>query len=122
VSKGRQVRSSTLSWTPSQKTASRSNQNLRIAPAEILMEPFWISIYGLMIFLPVYSLPAERDTPAPRWFDIISALLLPLAGAIVMALIVSRLSAHLPHFGPQLPIRDHSKVFPYPAKSAIPGA
>ena len=67
----------------------------------LVMAPFWISIYGLMIILPVYSLPRERGARPPRWFDFVVALVLPVVGAAALALMVSSLSPHLPHFGPQ---------------------
>jgi len=67
----------------------------------LLMAPFWISIYGLMIFLPVYCLPEDRGARSPRGFDIIVAVLLPVAGAAAMGAVVSSLSPHLPHLGPQ---------------------
>ncbi|MBR9693365.1 hypothetical protein GOV07_05590 [Candidatus Woesearchaeota archaeon] len=61
--------------------------------AEILISPyawfngFWIFVYGLMIFLPTYSIP-ERDVKKPRWYHFLLAIILPLLCALPIAIIV----------------------------------
>jgi hypothetical protein len=58
--------------------------------AEMSMSPtnilggFWFFVYGLMIYLPVYSLPAERGAKPPRWWAYILAVAAPLLGPILL--------------------------------------
>lgn len=55
---------------------------------------FWFFVYGLMVYLPAYSLP-QRDARPPRWWHYPLAILLPflfmLPWAIFYGLIVSGL-------------------------------
>jgi hypothetical protein len=67
----------------------------------LIMAPFWIFVYGLMIFLPAYGYP-EADRPAPRWYEYPLAVLACLLASAVVALLVMGLSPHLPHFGATL--------------------
>jgi hypothetical protein len=62
--------------------------------------PMWILVYGLMVYLPTYSLPAERGAAKPPWYAYLLALVLPLIGAAIVATIVLAISPYLPHFGP----------------------
>ena len=49
----------------------------------------WVFVYGLMVYLPAYSLPTERGTLiAPRPWHYPIALLLPIPFAMVMAAII----------------------------------
>lgn len=66
----------------------------------LLAAPFWILVYGLMVYLPAYTLAQGRGARPPRSWHYALAVLLPLAAAAVMALLVLTLSTHLPHFGP----------------------
>jgi hypothetical protein len=75
---------------------------LLIGGPAILMAPFWIFVYGLMIFLPVYSFSTEVATPAPRWYHYPVAIGACLLASAAVALPVNLLSAHLPHFGTTL--------------------
>lgn len=65
----------------------------------LLAAPFWILVYGLMMYLPAYTL-AQGRAAQPRSWHYALAVLLPLLAAAVMALVVLALSPHLPHFGP----------------------
>jgi hypothetical protein len=66
------------------------------------MAPFWIFVYGLMIFLPAYSFPINAETPVPRWYHYPLAIGFCLLASGVVALLVNSLSPHLPHFGTTL--------------------
>jgi hypothetical protein len=68
----------------------------------LLMAPFWIFVYGLMIFLPAYSFPSGPDTPVPKWYHYPGAIGLCLLASMIVALAVLGLSPHLPHFGETL--------------------
>jgi hypothetical protein len=75
---------------------------LLIGGPALLMAPFWIFVYGLMIFLPAYSFPTNGETPAPRWFHYPAAIGACLLASAAVALLVNLLSPHLPHFGTTL--------------------
>jgi hypothetical protein len=68
----------------------------------LLMAPFWIFVYGLMIFLPAYSFPHDARAQPPRWFHYFGAIGGCLAASVAAALVVYLLSSHLPHFGATL--------------------
>jgi hypothetical protein len=75
---------------------------LLIGGPAILMAPFWIFVYGLMIFLPVYSFSTDVANPAPRWYHYPVAIGACLLASAAVALPVNLLSPHLPHFGTTL--------------------
>ena len=75
---------------------------LLIGGPALLMAPFWIFIYGLMIFLPAFSFSSRADTPSPRWFHYPSAVGGCLLASAAVALVVNLLAPHLPHFGSTL--------------------
>ncbi|MGL4647995.1 MAG: hypothetical protein ACRC1H_01200 [Caldilineaceae bacterium] len=66
----------------------------------LIQAPMWIFIYGLMIWLPTHSLPAERHAVPMRWRHIPVALLLPLALAVPVALLMIWLHPISIHFPP----------------------
>lgn len=43
---------------------------------------FWFFVYGLMVYLPAYSLPEREDAVDPRWYHFILAYFVPLACAL----------------------------------------
>lgn len=69
----------------------------------LAMAPFWVFVYGLMIFLPAYSFPRESPAPRPRWFHYLSVVGTCLLASATVALAVNFLSPRLPHFGATLP-------------------
>ena len=54
----------------------------------IIMLPLWTFVYGLMIYLPAYSLPEERSVRQVRWFHYPLGVILPLLCAIPVGLVV----------------------------------
>ena len=64
---------------------------------------FWIFVYGLMVYLPAYSLPAERSARPPRWWHYPLAVILPILFSIPVAAVVSTLHPYPVHFPPILP-------------------
>jgi hypothetical protein len=62
--------------------------------------PFWIFVYGLMIWLPAYSLPPREKAKPPRWWIYPVAILSPYLLAVPVALIVSSLHPVSIHFPP----------------------
>jgi hypothetical protein len=75
---------------------------LIIGGPALLMAPFWIFVYGLMIFLPAFSFSGRADTPLPRWFHYPAAVGGCLLASAAVALVVNLLAPHLPHFGSTL--------------------
>jgi len=61
---------------------------------------FWILVYGLMVYLPAYSLPEERATRKPRIRHYFLAVFLPFLCVIPVAGIVSYLHPIKIHFPP----------------------
>ena len=53
---------------------------------DLARAPFWIFIYGLMIWLPAYTLPARERVTPPRWWTYPLALFAPFLLAIPVAL------------------------------------
>jgi len=68
----------------------------------LLMAPFWIFVYGMMIFLPAYSFPFDTAQPNARWYHYPVAVGACLLASGAVALVVNLLSPHLPHFGATL--------------------
>lgn len=75
---------------------------LLIGGPALVMAPFWVFVYGLMIYLPAYCFPTKAETPAPRWFHYPAAIGACLLASAAVALLVNLLSPHLPHFGTAL--------------------
>lgn len=63
----------------------------------------WFFVYGLMVYLPAYCIPTERNARPPRWWHYILAVLLPFLFAAPVAGIVSFLHPIPIHFPPILP-------------------
>jgi hypothetical protein len=63
----------------------------------------WVFVYGLMVYLPAYTLPPERGARPPRWWHYLLALVLPILFAIPVALVVSTLHPIDVHFSPIVP-------------------
>ena len=56
---------------------------MSISPTNILAG-FWFFVYGLMIYLPAYSLPARESSPTPTWWIYPLAVLAPLLSPILL--------------------------------------
>jgi hypothetical protein len=58
--------------------------------AEMSMNPsnflggFWFFVYGLMVYLPAYCLPAERSQKKPPWWSYLMAVAAPLLSPILL--------------------------------------
>ena len=65
--------------------------------------PFWIFVYGLMVWLPATSLPSRNEAKRPRWWAYPLAVILPFVFAIPIAFIVGWLHPIRIHFPPILP-------------------
>lgn len=67
-------------------------QNLRAAG-------FWVFVYGLMAYLPAYSIP-ERDVKKPRLRHYFLAIFLPFIFVIPVAFVVHLVHPVKTHFEP----------------------
>ena len=50
---------------------------MSFGPQQALQFGMWIFVYGLMVYLPAYALPAERNARAPRWWHYPIAVFVP---------------------------------------------
>ena len=62
--------------------------------------PFWIFVYGLMVWLPATSLPSREEAKRPKWWMVPLAVILPFVFAIPVAIIVGYLHPIQIHFPP----------------------
>jgi hypothetical protein len=46
---------------------------------------FWFFVYGLMVYLPAYSLPERPNALTPRWYHYVLAYFVPLGCALPVA-------------------------------------
>ena len=53
---------------------------------------FWVFIYGLMVYLPAYSVPSDRKAKTPYLIHYVLAVGLPLACSVPVALVVSSIN------------------------------
>jgi hypothetical protein len=60
----------------------------------------WIFVYGLMVYLPAYTLPAERGARKPRWWHYPLAVFFPILFAIPVAALVGAAHPVRIHFPP----------------------
>ncbi len=63
----------------------------------------WIFVYGLMVFLPAYTLPTERGAKKPPGWMYAAAVFLPLLFAIPVAAVVGAMHPVRIHFPPIAP-------------------
>lgn len=66
----------------------------------LLQAPFWIFVYGLMVWLPAYSLEARDGAKPSKWGQAAVAVLLPFVFAIPVAILVGLLHPVSIHFPP----------------------
>lgn len=65
---------------------------------DIVQAPFWIFVYGLMVWLPAYSLRSDSEADKPKWWTYLLAIILPFVFAIPVAALVSFLHPFNTHF------------------------
>jgi hypothetical protein len=63
----------------------------------------WTFVYGLMVFLPAYFIPAERGARPVRWWHFPLAVVLPIVFSIPVAVVVGTLHPIPIHFPPITP-------------------
>jgi hypothetical protein len=60
----------------------------------------WAFVYGLMVYLPAYTLPAGREVKKPKIWHYALAIVLPFLFAIPVAIVVSLIHPTAIHFPP----------------------
>jgi len=73
-------------------------------PGMLAMFPQWVFVYGLMVYLPAYSIPSERGARPVRWWHYIIAIpyvfILALPFVALIALVITGVLDHPNiHFG-----------------------
>jgi hypothetical protein len=63
----------------------------------------WIFVYGLMVYLPAYTLPSNRGTKQALWYHYIMAIFFPVLFSIPVAIIIGLVHPIKIHFPPILP-------------------
>lgn len=69
--------------------------------------PFWIFVYGLMVWLPAHSLPSRNEASRPKWWAYPLAVILPFVFAIPVAAVVGFLHPIKIHFPPIIAGASH---------------
>ncbi len=72
--------------------------------------PFWIFVYGLMVWLPATSLPFREGASRPKWWAYPLAVILPFVCAIPVAAVVGFLHPIKIHFPPIIADASHHTV------------
>ena len=67
-------------------------------PSQLLGIGYWMFIYGLMVYLPAYTLPKDRNAKTPKFRHYALAIILPLLFAIPVAGIVNLIHPVKVHF------------------------
>jgi hypothetical protein len=73
---------------------------ISFGPQNLVLIGQWTYVYGLMIYLPAYSLPAERNARAPRFYHYPLAVIFPIICSIPVALVVGTIHPVGIHFPP----------------------
>ena len=55
-----------------------------LMPQKLAEIGLWVFVYGLMIYLPAYSVPADRGARPPRWWLYPMAVIIPLLFMILL--------------------------------------
>ena len=64
-------------------------------PRHMLEIGMWMFVYGLMIYLPAYCLPARQKAKPPRWYHFIIAVFLPFVFAAAFLAFAAPLMHHV---------------------------
>lgn len=62
-------------------------ETITFGPQNLGNFAFWIFVYGLMVWLPAYCVPADRPARPPRWWAYPLAVILPFLFLPLMAIL-----------------------------------
>jgi hypothetical protein len=63
-------------------------ESLSFGTQNLIRFGMWVFVYGLMVYLPAYSIPTDRSAHPPRWWHHPLTIVFALVSAIVFILIV----------------------------------
>jgi hypothetical protein len=63
-------------------------ESISFGPQNFVNAGFWVYVYGLMIYLPVYSLP-ERGANPPKWWHYPFAVIFPIVVAMLYFILLN---------------------------------
>jgi hypothetical protein len=63
----------------------------------LLMTGFWVFVYGLMAWLPAYSVPERCNARPPKWYHYPMAVVVPIALLVPLFIIAAMLIAIITH-------------------------
>lgn len=77
-------------------------ESLTFGMQNLLQFGMWIFVYGLMVYLPAFTIPEERGARPVRWWHAILAVILPFFAVIPVGIILQLVSPNHPdiHFPP----------------------
>lgn len=75
-------------------------ESISFGAQSLLNLGLWTYVYGLMVYLPAYCVPAARNARPPRFYAYAVAVLLPILCAVPVALVVGILHPVSIHFPP----------------------
>ncbi len=71
-------------------------ETLSFGPQNLIQVGMWVYVYGLMVYLPACTVPADRPVRPLRWWQALMAVFLPLVFVIPLAIwLVGRVVAVL---------------------------
>lgn len=73
-------------------------ESISVGLQNVILFGMWVFVYGLMVYLPAYSLPGDRSLSAPKFRHYVLAILLPFIAAIPVAIIVMMIHPVAIHF------------------------
>jgi hypothetical protein len=62
------------------------------------MTGFWVFVYGLMTWLPAYSIPEERKARVPQWYHYPLAVVAPILLLVPLFILVTILITMVTRF------------------------
>jgi hypothetical protein len=75
-------------------------ESISFGAQSLLNLGLWTFVYGLMVYLPAYCVPAARNAQPPRFYGCAVAVILPILCAIPVALVVGSIHPTSIHFAP----------------------
>jgi uncharacterized membrane protein YhdT len=63
----------------------------------------WIFVYGLMVYLPAYSVPEARGARKLKWWHYLLAIVMPILFSVPVAVVVHLVHPVSIHFLPIIP-------------------
>lgn len=75
-------------------------ETMAFGPQNIAMTGFWVCVYGLVIYLPAYCIPDDRNAVPPRFRHYLFAIFFPPVCSAPVAFLVMWIHPTTIHFDP----------------------